>query len=72
MKWKIKKEPKEGDFRCRRKFAWFPTEVGEYIVWWELYEVKEVYQMVALVDENIVHGKLEWVEVDRWDLCLYP
>lgn len=72
MKWKIKKEPKEGDFRCRKKFAWFPTQVKEYIVWLESYEVKEVYQMVALVDENIIHGQLEWVEVDRWDLCWYP
>ncbi len=60
MKWKIKQEPKLGNIRCRRVFAWMPTVVGEYIVWLERYEVKEEYIMD------------EWVEVDRWDLCWYP
>ena len=63
MKWKAKKEPKEGDFRCRKVFAWFPTRVNDYTVWLESFEVKEVYQMVALTDENVIHGQLEWVEV---------
>ena len=72
MKWKAKKEPKEGDFRCRKVFAWFPTRVNDYTVWLESFEVKEVYQMVALTDENVIHGQLEWVEVDRWDLVWYP
>ena len=69
MKWKAKKQPKEGDFRCRKVFAWFPTKVEEYTVWLETYEVKEFYQAIAVVGEfNDIHKELQWVETDRWTL----
>ena len=42
MKWKYA-EPKSGDKRTRRVFAWRKTKIGEYIVWLETYEIDEIF-----------------------------
>jgi hypothetical protein len=44
MKWRIKKqEYKSGDLRDRRVFAWRKTQVGDYWVWFETYQIREKY-----------------------------
>jgi hypothetical protein len=51
MKWKAKPNPKHGDTRKRRIFAFFPviTEWGgvKYTVWLETFQVKEMYYEYA-------------------------
>jgi hypothetical protein len=42
MKWKSS-EPKDGDKRTRRVFAWRKTKIGDYIVWLETYEIDEIF-----------------------------
>ena len=71
MRWKIKTPPKEGDWRYRHKFAWFPTQVENYVVWLETFFVKERYLPVAVIDERIIHQELQWVEYDRGLLYSY-
>jgi len=51
VKWKTNKpEPKEGEIRFARRFAWLPTgchdDHDEYTVWLETYEAMEVYTRV--------------------------
>ena len=44
MKWKtVKPVPKHGEVRTRHKFAWWPTDVEEYTVWLETYQVNEIW-----------------------------
>ena len=51
MKWKISAGPREGDFRVKTRFAWFPISIykddEEYIIWLETYKATEQYQKVA-------------------------
>jgi hypothetical protein len=43
MKWKtVKPVPKHGEIRKRNKFAWRPTEVEDYTVWLEFYQITEM------------------------------
>ena len=65
MRWKIKAPPKEGDWRCKNKFAWFPTRVEDHIVWLEFYFSKQHYIAIAVVDEYTVQPELHWVEYER-------
>jgi hypothetical protein len=65
MRWKVKSPPKEGDWRRRIKFAWFPTQVEDHVVWLETFAIKEHFIAVAMVDEGIVHPEMQWVEYDR-------
>jgi len=43
MKWKIDAEPKAGDIRKLRVFAWRKTKVGDYWVWLETYQITELF-----------------------------
>jgi len=70
MRWK-KIETKEGDFRTRRKFAWFPTQVEDYTVWFEFYIVKEQYKTVAVLEEGHFYPELRWVIQDKQIACYY-
>lgn len=59
MKWKIKTDqPKTGDKRKKRIFAWKKTRVGEHWVWLESYQVTEKFFM------NI-NGQCWWTEESR-------
>jgi hypothetical protein len=71
MRWKIEAPPKEGDWRRRIKFAWFPTQVEDHMVWLETYSIKEHLIAVAVFDEGIIHPELQWVEYDRGLLYSY-
>jgi hypothetical protein len=73
MKWKINPYvPKEGDTRTIRKFAWLPTDCGEYRVWLESYESVQKYKKMAQLGEGHGFWALEWVEIERNYLVLYP
>ncbi len=62
MRWLTKKpEPKVGDIRHRNKFAFLPTKVDMYTVWFEFYQVTEEYK--AMYDFTDVTTM--WVEVSR-------
>lgn len=71
---KIKDLPKKaarkfGDVRKRVKFALLPARVGDALVWLELYEVLEVWNVdpyVVLLDGQKVAFELgKWIEISR-------
>lgn len=71
MRFKRKTEPKEGDLRTVYKFAWLPTSVGDYTVWFEHYAVKERYVGYAKLDSfDCPVREYAWFEVDR-NICDY-
>ena len=43
MRWitKTEQEPNRGDHRVARCFAWRRTQIGDYTIWLEWYEVHE-------------------------------
>lgn len=43
MRWKKPQEPKAGDVRTRRLFAWKPKTIGDVVVWLEFYAIRERY-----------------------------
>lgn len=51
MKWMRAKGPNDypvGHRRTTTRFAWWPTDVGDYVVWLESYvQVEEVFRMSA-------------------------
>lgn len=71
MRWKIKAPPKQGDWRYRHKFAFFPTQVENYMVWLETFYIKERYIEVGVFDEGNIHCEMQWVEYDRGLLYSY-
>ena len=73
MRWKADQTPKEGDTRERRKFAWFPTLIGEYYVWLERYGITEKYMATLRFDfdTKMPYHVLEWVETEQYTLVYY-
>lgn len=79
MKWALKKPARIGDHRWNIKFAWLPTkaykqnanncsEWDPYIVWFEYYEVHEVYKtMLDSTDHGGMAGD-EWVVENKYVL----
>lgn len=69
MKWKAKKEPKEGDTRIRRKFAWIPVytycETELYTVWLETYLAVEEYKRVLVNKGGYYSSVLKWKLIER-------
>jgi hypothetical protein len=65
MKWKtVKKQPKYGDRRTKRKFAFFPIETDyDYTVWLETYDSVQEYRWSGDIG-------LTWDEVER--IPLFP
>jgi len=73
MKWKTKRTlPTEGYARYRRKFAWFPVEIGDHTHWLESYQVKEVYTYRKRPTKAGSIMQYGWDEVERTELVLYP
>ena len=73
MRWKADPTPKEGDTRNRSKFAWFPTQIADEVVWLEQYGIEEKYTMTVRFDEGVKVPcpVLEWVVIDRYTLDYY-
>lgn len=73
MRWKAAKEPQEGQTREKRKFAWTPIRIGEYVVWLERYGITEKYESRSDFDSDakIMYTVIEWVEIDRYLLDYY-
>lgn len=73
MRWKADSTPKEGDTRNRRKFAWFPTLVGDYIVWLERFGIEEKYMATLAFDTDakMTYPVVMWVEINRYTLDYY-
>lgn len=59
MRWRLDKEPKNGDIRYRYVFAWKKTIVGQYVVWLETFVIEEKYY------EPTGGNKGWWVETIR-------
>ena len=67
MKWKtVKKEPREGDIRRKRKFALFPVRTShEYTVWMETYESVQEYRLRARPNHHIgTVMRYDWDEIE--------
>ncbi len=73
MRWRVKKEPKEGGERWRKRFAWLPVNArlhwpnnveDRYWVWLESYDqyqrYRESYDVVAGV------ALLEWITIENY------
>lgn len=73
MRWKADSTPMEGEIRNRRKFALFPTLVGDQVVWLERYGIEEKYTMTLGFDSDTKtpYHMLEWVEINRYTLNYY-
>jgi len=71
MRWKIDRKPKEGDKKTVAKFAWFPTQVEDHMVWLERYVVDMEYKLIVQIDEGIAYPVPKWVETKRYLACYY-
>lgn len=73
MRWKADPTPMEGEIRKRCKFAWFPTLVGDHVVWLERFGIEEKYTMSLGFDSDakMPYHVLEWVEINRYTLDYY-
>jgi hypothetical protein len=73
MRWKADPTPKEGDIRYRNKFAWFPTQIGNEIVWLERFGIHQKYMQTVRFDSDTktTYPVMEWVEIDRYTLDYY-
>ena len=43
MRWKNKQEPKLGDVKYKKVFAWLPVDIEGHTVWLEFYGVSMMY-----------------------------
>jgi len=66
MRWKLKKvkAPKDGEERIRAVFAWRPTDVENYVVFLEHYQIHERYFEPANGNPGW------WAEFARY-VCVY-
>ena len=72
MRWKIKQQEwVEGSIRKRYRFAWFPTKVGNVMVWLERYVVKEQLECATVINEGFTCRELRWTEISRDTLDYY-
>ncbi len=79
MRWKIQPapdDPKEGDTRYIRKFAWLPTIINNYKVWLETYGVTQEYKAIPHklwknYREMVTVHRYEWVDIRRETLDYY-
>lgn len=72
MRWKIDRRAKEGDKKTVARFAWFPTQVENHMVWLERYVVDLEYKLIAHIDEGTIYPVAQWVETKRYLGCYYP
>lgn len=72
MRWKVKQTKWEaGDICERHPFAFFPTKIGDVVVWFERYKVTEQLKIVTMFDNGMAHPQLQWVEISRDTLDYY-
>ena len=73
MRWKANPQPKIGDKREVYKFAWFPTLVGDQVVWLERYCIEQEYKTVARYhsDSDVPVYSNGWEEIRRSTLEYY-
>lgn len=56
----IKKSPKLGDFKTKIKFAFFPTQINNVVIWFERYIQIMRFEEVDLIEEiEISSGLIE-------------
>lgn len=71
MRWKIPQDPKVGDTRHIKKFAWLPVfaydeEGNTWKVWFEHYLIQEKYgEGMCMVGGNLYHAN-RWNFVKNW------
>jgi hypothetical protein len=63
MRFYLNSTPEYGALRKRNKFAYFPTKVGNVVVWLESYTVYEKYTQIRR--EFGEPTKYGWQETDR-------
>lgn len=64
MRWS-KIQPKHGDQKTTRWFAYLPTRIGDHVVWWEHYRVCWIYDCsVPSVILNMHGWKIDHLEVE--------
>lgn len=65
---KIHKEPIAGEIRVVKKFAWMPKIVGNYKIWFQKYELMQVFRVdsVPAVDgeKKVILIKKYWDTID--------
>jgi thiamine pyrophosphate-dependent acetolactate synthase large subunit-like protein len=67
MRWYVKPIPVEGELREVAKFAYFPTKVGNAIIWLEtFYAFEEYRKVVDSIDHGYVDWEFRWVEIRRF------
>lgn len=69
MKWKLNL-PENGLRKAKIHFAWWPTEVGDYTVWLENYQV--TYEACRMEGGDPKMKYVFWKEVDRNILVTHP
>jgi hypothetical protein len=73
MKWKNKKEPKLGDSKVEKHFAWVPTLIGDDWVWLEFYYIHYQWteRVVEMgwepVEESLKKGGREKKSDESWN-----
>jgi hypothetical protein len=71
MKWRYHKAPKEGDYRTRIKFAWFPIAcVDGYERWLTKVKVKEEYKQFHIQGPHYgqIDTEYKWTVVEGYPL----
>lgn len=53
MRWPRKKNPEDGARRQRSAFAFFPTTIGDTVIWLEHYIIEERYWAVPYRDSGL-------------------
>lgn len=73
MRWAKKVEPKVGDKRHKRKFAWFPIQAHydtynrDFTIWLEFYYAEQEYITSSeFVDNILVEGEPYWSTIRRY------
>ena len=62
MKFILTPQPKLGDTRCRRRFAFFPVRIGDTVIWLEHYEQTDVYELYR----KYIEGGRYSIEAAGW------
>lgn len=69
MRWKVKKEPKDGDERWCKRFAWSPVNArchteDRYWIWLEKYHQYQKYS----VSYDIIAGVsvMRWITIENY------
>lgn len=72
MQWKAKytrADYQHGTTRLKRCFAWLPTYISGIMVWFETYEVLQMYQIkehtVNVENEKTVFSSGKWINLSK-------